>query len=86
MPMVRNYYNATYRDAATGQRTQAQGSEPWNAQSDQLNLAYASLGDRLKLSRYIYTQMYLAHTQGGSVIKPLFFDFPKDDEVFSDSV
>lgn len=86
MPMVRNYYNATYRDQATGNRLKTQGLEPWNVKTDQLKLAYASLGDRLKFSRYIYTQLYLAHTNGGSLVKPLFFDYPKDDMCFTDEV
>jgi hypothetical protein len=85
MPMVRNYYNSTYL-AGTGDRTKTPGTEPWNAQSDQAKLAYAALGDRLKLSRYIYTQMYLTHANGGSLVKPLFFDFPHDDESFSHEV
>lgn len=80
--MVRNYYNATYRDPATGNRMKTIGSEPWNAKTDQAKLAFASLGNRLMLSRYIYTQMYLTHTQGGSLVKPLFFDFPHDDGSF----
>ena len=79
MPMVRNYYNGTYRDPATGIREKTPGSEPWLATTDQQKLAYAALGDRLRLSRYIYTQMYLTHVNGGSLVKPLFFDFPKDD-------
>jgi alpha-glucosidase (family GH31 glycosyl hydrolase) len=31
MPMVRNYFNETYRDPATGQRMKTPNSEPWNA-------------------------------------------------------
>lgn len=68
MPMVRNYFNETYRDKATGNRVSTPSSEPWKTDDDLFKLAYASLGDRLKLSRYIYTQMYLAHTQGGSLV------------------
>ena len=30
--------------------------------------------------------MYLTHTIGGSLVKPLFFDFPKDDMCFTDKV
>ena len=86
MPMVRNYYNSTYRDQATGNRMKTPGTEPWNAKDDTARLAYASLGDRLKLSRYIYTQMYLTHTNGGSLVKPLFFDYPNDDMCFSADV
>ena len=34
MPLMRNYYNDTYRDQ-DGNRRKTQGSEPWNAKSDQ---------------------------------------------------
>ena len=30
--------------------------------------------------------MYLTHTIGGSLVKPLFFDFPLDHQTFSDDV
>jgi lysosomal alpha-glucosidase len=85
MPMVRNYFNDTYRDPATGQRVKTPNSEPWNAKNDKLKLANAALGDRLKLSRYLYSQLYMAHTNGGSLAHPLFFDFPTDDGSFTDS-
>ena len=85
MPLVRNYYNATYLDPVTGQRLSTDPSEPWNAKTDSLKLANAALGDRLRFSRYIYTQMYLAHANGGSLAKPLFFDFPTDDGSFTDA-
>lgn len=55
MPMVRNYFNDTYLELATGKRLATPSSEPWTTENDQLKLAYAALGDRLKLSRYIYT-------------------------------
>ena len=83
MPMVRNYYNSTYREQQTGDRKKTQGTEPWMAKSDSAKLAYAALGDRLKLSRYLYTQMYLSHANGGSLVKPLFFDYPTDDQCFT---
>lgn len=85
MPMVRNYFNATYFDMSTGNRTLTDPSEPWVAKSDSLKLAYASLAERLKFSRYLYTQNYLTHTNGGSLVKPLFFDFPTDDQSFTDA-
>jgi len=62
MPLVRNYFNATYKDPVAGTRNLTDSSEPWLAKSSELNLAYAALGDRLRFSRYMYTQLYLAHT------------------------
>lgn len=86
MPLVRNYFNQTFRDPETGGRKYTQSSEPWKATTDQLKLANAALGDRLRYSRYMYTQLYLSHSLGGSFVKPLFFDFPTDDATFSDWV
>ena len=34
--------------------------------------------------RYIYSQMYKNYREGGSLVKPLFFDFPSDDMCFED--
>jgi alpha-glucosidase len=54
--------------------------------NDQFSLAYAAMGDRLRLSRYLYTQMYLAHTQGGALVQPLFYLYPRDDRCFEADV
>ena len=86
MPMVRNYFNATYRNPSNGQRVNTDPSEPWIAKTDSLKLAYAAMSDRLRFSRYLYTQHYLAHTVGGSLVRPLFFDFPTDEGCFWDAV
>lgn len=29
--------------------------------------------------------MYLSYREGGSIVKPLFFDFPEDDNCFNDT-
>jgi alpha-glucosidase (family GH31 glycosyl hydrolase) len=86
MPMVRNYFNATNRNPSNGQRVNTDPSEPWIAKTDSLKLAYAAMSDRLRFSRYLYTQLYLAHTVGGSLVRPLFFDFPTDESCFWDAV
>jgi hypothetical protein len=53
--MVRNYFNATYRNPATGLRNVTDPLEPWTAKTDQLKLANAAMSDRLRYSRYLYT-------------------------------
>jgi alpha-glucosidase (family GH31 glycosyl hydrolase) len=37
---------------------------------------------RLKFSRYIYSQMYQVFREGGALVRPLFFDYPTDDQAF----
>ena len=39
---------------------------------------------RLEYTRYIYSQMYKSYREGGSVVYPLFFDYPNDDGCYND--
>ena len=48
-------------------------------------MATAAIKQRFSFTRYIYSQMYLVHREGGSLVKPLFFDYPYDDECFVDT-
>lgn len=38
------------------------------------------MNQRLPFTRYIYSQMFSANYTGGTVVYPLFFDNPTDDE------
>jgi len=44
----------------------------------------SALNQRLQFGRYIYSQMYKVYLKGGSLVYPLFFDYPSDDKCFED--
>jgi alpha-glucosidase (family GH31 glycosyl hydrolase) len=39
---------------------------------------------KLHLIRYYYTQMSIVQTEGGAFFRPLFFDFPTDNNAYQD--
>ncbi len=83
MPLVRNYYNSTYVDQ-TGQFVLTPGSEPYNYKNFDYQFTYSSaVNQRLNFNRYIYSQLYSAYRMGGAVVRPLFFDYPNDDNTFN---
>ena len=47
-------------------------------------MASAALNQRQMYTRYIYTQMAMNNFYGGPLVYPLFFDYPLDDNCFSD--
>lgn len=56
LPMVRNYYNATYKDPATGNRSNSDPSESYNFKNDSYAFAYSDgVSNKLKFSRYTYS-------------------------------
>jgi maltase-glucoamylase len=73
IPYARSYYNGTF-----GTR------EAWALTGDYLNAARNALNLRLSLIRYFYTTMFEAHRNGGSLWRPLFFEFPQDDGAVDD--
>lgn len=86
MPMVRNYYNATYRDPVTGNRSNSDASESYNFKNVSYAIAYSDgVSNKLKFSRYTYSQMYQVYREGGALVRPLFFDYPNDDQCFNDA-
>lgn len=88
MPMMRNYWSASYIDPVDGSKKTTDAFEPWSWKSNEYGVGYAgAISDRLKYSRYIYSQMYSAYRMGGSVVRPLFMDYPNDNNshYYSDS-
>ena len=56
MPLVRNYYNDTYRDPLRGERKQTDPSESYNFMNPDYKMAYGgAVADRIKYTRYIYS-------------------------------
>jgi alpha-glucosidase (family GH31 glycosyl hydrolase) len=48
-------------------------------------MAKASLQERLRYSRQLYTCMFEAKDSGNTCFDPLFFHFPTDDKAFVDT-
>jgi len=56
--------------------------EPYAFGEDVLRSSVAALKARYSLLPYYYTQFYKAHVEGGSVARPLFYEFPNDAKTF----
>jgi alpha-glucosidase (family GH31 glycosyl hydrolase) len=83
MPMVRGYYNDTYLDK-DGKRQKTDPSEFWNFKNQDYQIAQTSaIAQRLPFTRYIYSQLYYAYRVGAAVVKPLFYDYPEDNQAFN---
>jgi alpha-glucosidase (family GH31 glycosyl hydrolase) len=49
-----------------------------------LDVMRKSMRVKYSMVRYYYTQLHSIHRQGGSLYKPLFFEFPDDDSAYLD--
>jgi lysosomal alpha-glucosidase len=56
--------------------------EPYNLGNYTLTSAKMALALRYSLIRYLYTQLFLVSKNGGTVFKPLFFEFPNDSNLY----
>jgi alpha-glucosidase (family GH31 glycosyl hydrolase) len=83
MPLARNTYTDTYYNAATGKVEAADPFLPFNLDFNS-ELSYkAATYQKLQYSRYVYTELFLASIHGGAVVRPLFFDYPLDDNCYT---
>lgn len=83
LPMARSYYNETYYDAPSNKWLKTDPSELYRFTDPDIQLSMGLLfQQRLKFTRYIYSQMYQVFREGGPLVRPLFFDYPTDEETF----
>lgn len=59
--------------------------EPWSYGDEFEAINKKSIELRYKLLPYIYTQFYKASTNGTPIIRPIFFDYPNDQETYVNS-
>nr|CCC94599.1 unnamed protein product [Trypanosoma congolense IL3000] len=58
--------------------------EPWvygDAATDRIR---AALALRYSLIPYIYTQMFIAHRTGSTIMRPLFYEFPHEEQFYDE--
>lgn len=59
--------------------------EPFTIGKITLNATRKALMIRYSLIRYLYSKLFLASLNGGTVFKPVFFEFPEDGNLFEDN-
>lgn len=58
--------------------------EPWLFGEDSTNRIRAAIGIRYALLPYLYTTFFQTHALGTTVIRPLFYEFPAEEDLFSE--
>ena len=79
MPFARDYYNGLYFNYTLNKTMDGGSGELYYLDQVNQKICRNALYARLTYSRYIYSELYRAYRYGGSVAKPLFFDYPSDD-------
>lgn len=67
-PFAKNHYN----------RTKVEPHEPYVLGDKWKAISKKAIEQRFTYMRYMYTKLFEAHKNGGTVIRPLFFEFPND--------
>ena len=72
-PLARNNYKVA--DGA---------NEPYNVKdkTNALPMIKTAMQDRLKMLRYIYTTAFEAHLNGGTVVRPMYHEYPEDEDAW----
>jgi alpha-glucosidase (family GH31 glycosyl hydrolase) len=84
LPLIRNYWTTTYFNTTLNTWMPNTPSELFNMKNFTYQFAASSaLSQRMSYLRYIYSQMYSVYRDGGALVKPLFFDYPTDDNCFT---
>lgn len=73
-PLARNHYN----------KTKVEPHEAYNILPEYSEMAKKSMQQRMEYLRYMYTKLFESHKFGGTTIRPLFFEFPKDEMCHQD--
>jgi mannosyl-oligosaccharide alpha-1,3-glucosidase len=55
--------------------------EPWSYSLESRSVIRNALALRYALIPYLYTAFYHAHTEGGTIMRPLFFEFPAQENL-----
>ncbi|AYU77935.1 GANAB / alpha glucosidase II subunit [Leishmania donovani] len=55
--------------------------EPWTFSAEAQSLVRSALALRYAMLPYLYTTFYHAHTEGNTIMRPLFYEFPRQSEL-----
>ncbi len=58
------------------------GKEPWNYSVPICRYAFEALKLRHRLIPYIYTMNYRCHSQGESLMSPMYYDYPNEENAY----
>ena len=76
-PFARNHYNLTDNG-----KEFLPPQEPYNLQDKFKEASRKAIQQRYSFLRYYYTQLFEISKSGGTLVRPLFFEFPSDKNVY----
>lgn len=85
MPSMRNNFAAQYINPGTHEVISTDSSALTRFKNPLYQyMGAVALQQRLLYIRYIYSQITKVHREGGSLVRPLFFDYPADNNTYDD--